>query len=193
MAPETERPEQQDQELAKAPKAAKRPRTSQPPVKRNREVQELRVKAEKMQSQLAQAKTATQEVQQEVREQQEKLRGLQEKLRQKQESEAAAARAAAKARQELELHDLPEARKKPQDAYRIFLKESNLVISKASQVWLEMSEEQKKVYKDLFEEQLKEYNAWANSEEGKAILARRAEALQAQKAAKCNVDANVAR
>merc|ERR1719189_1157716 len=102
-----------------------------------------------------------------MREQQEKVRGLQVKLQQKQESEAAAARAAAKALQELELHDLPEARKKPKDAYRIFLKQSNLVISKASKVWLEMSEEQKKVYRELFEEQLKEYNSWANSEEGK--------------------------
>merc|ERR1719433_852896 len=106
----------------------------------------------------------------------------------------AAVRAATKARQEVIVHEMPEAHEKPSHPYNLFCRAvgkspamaslpsgAGQAAKRLAKMWADLPEAEKKVYRDRSEEQRKRYVAWEQSEEGKAILGRRSEILAAQK------------
>lgn len=112
----------------------------------------------------------------------------------------AAVRAATKARQEVIVHEMPEAHEKPSHPYNLFCRTvgkspamanigsgAGQAAKRLAKMWAELPEAEKKVYRDRSEEQRKRYLAWEQSEEGKAILGRRAEILAQQRSSSGSV------
>jgi len=152
--------------------------------KRDRDTEELSARVERLQR----------VVQQEAAVLKEKAAALERataEFRRQEEILASARRSAAKVQQELAALQMPEAREKPKTAFLLFAREMKAMLppcqgpggfmKKITPIWGAMGDGEKKKYKDAYEAELKEYNVWANSGEGRAILSKRREVQTAQK------------
>jgi len=108
-------------------------------------------------------------------------------FRKQEEVLAATRKSAAKAREELAALHMPEARELPLKPYNRFCKEmltsftGENGLKKMSAMWGALGDEGKQKYKDAYASEQREYNVWASSDEGRAILAKRHEVMMAQK------------
>jgi len=165
-------------------------------VKRNRELDVLTRKAEKLEREAGQADEVTntlvadrEKLVVQLRQLEQAVHAQDERISKQKEAAMAVRKAANKARQEEALHNVPEGRGKPVKPFNAFVRDTrptlvvedgNILgtIKKMAQMWADISEEQKQKYSDAYAAEKKEYAAWQCSEEGRAILIQRREALE---------------
>jgi hypothetical protein len=160
-------------------------------LKRKRDAEDLTKKAERLERDASLAENDVKERTAAIVAKAEELRKLQEDVRKRQERAAVARKAAFRARQEAELHDLPPVPARPSNPFNLFQKEmmpkvaaeQNLrgkkPIQRLSELWNQLSQAEKKKYTDRFDQEMKDYREWERSEEGKVILAKRHGILKA--------------
>lgn len=151
-------------------------------MKRKREVEDLSRKAERLEREADRAEQLAKEEAAVVEAMAEELRKRQAALKAREEAAASARRSAIKARREVACHELPAARAKPKSIWNTFVNRQQASLQVCAEMWSKMSSEEKKSYQVIFDEEMKAYQVWVNSEEGREILAKRREVLETQQA-----------
>jgi len=187
--------EAQDAATPEKPQAVSK-RQAQTSLKRKRELDVLTRRAEKLDREAGQADEATnalvadrEKLVVQLRQLEQAVHAQDEKISKQREAAMAVRKAANKARQEEALHNVPEGRGKPVKPFNAFVRvvQPTLVVedgnvlgtlTKMAQMWKDLPEEQRQKYKDAYAAEKKEYVAWECSEEGRAILTQREEALE---------------
>lgn len=116
----------------------------------------------------------------------EELARLRANLKMRTEAAAIARREAVLARSAAGCRKLSEARVRPPSPCNFFVREmfanknrdtenkcsANMSLQRWSKMWMQLSEAQKKPYREMFAKEMKEYKAWEHSKEGQTVLMR---------------------